>query len=284
MSKINVVFATDANYLDYLEIVLKSLLAHNENLYVFVMNTGDIPEEWENKLQPYFERRDCVLKLVNFRKSCLEDFNPHAHISPAGYLRFYIDSLFQISKNPYWIYLDCDIVINGDITEPFRKYNFSNYALGAVSDLGVNTYKQFEDHPYKNKDYFNSGVLYLNAIKLLEDYQDFSAELRELVINLQDETVMGDQDILNYYFKDDWIKLSNCYNTQLENLFFSEREKEILQPTIIHFTGKNKPLGEINTNSQFATSVISLFRLYNQLSWENLVNMPLGTITLKLGD
>lgn len=143
--KINVVFATDAKYLNYLEITLKSLLAHNENLSVFVMNTGSIDIAWLNKLQPYFEKRNCSLQLVKIDNSFLADFNPHAHISPAGYLRFYIDSLFQYSSNPYWIYLDCDIVINDDITLPFKKYDFSSYALGAVSDVGVKTYSWLSD-------------------------------------------------------------------------------------------------------------------------------------------
>lgn len=34
--------ASDANYLPYVEITLKSLLMHNENLSVFILHTGDI--------------------------------------------------------------------------------------------------------------------------------------------------------------------------------------------------------------------------------------------------
>ena len=64
MSKINVVLATDANYLRYVEVTLKSLLAHNQNLSVFIMYTGDVSPEWGDRLKPYFEKRNSTLKLV----------------------------------------------------------------------------------------------------------------------------------------------------------------------------------------------------------------------------
>lgn len=46
--KYNVMMASDANYLPYVEITLKSLLMHNENLSVFILHTGDISESWQN--------------------------------------------------------------------------------------------------------------------------------------------------------------------------------------------------------------------------------------------
>ncbi len=45
--KYNVMMASDANYLPYVEITLKSLLMHNENLSVFILHTGDISESWQ---------------------------------------------------------------------------------------------------------------------------------------------------------------------------------------------------------------------------------------------
>lgn len=47
------------------EITLKSLLMHNENLSVFILHTGDISESWQNDLQPYFAKRYSTLQLVH---------------------------------------------------------------------------------------------------------------------------------------------------------------------------------------------------------------------------
>ncbi len=46
------------------EITLKSLLMHNENLSVFILHTGDISESWQNDLQPYFAKRYSTLQLI----------------------------------------------------------------------------------------------------------------------------------------------------------------------------------------------------------------------------
>lgn len=100
---------------------------------------------------------------------------------------------------------------------------------------------------------------------------------------MQNEIKFGDQDILNIYFKDDWLQLSNKYNTQLQYLFLCEKSREKLEPCIIHFTGEYKPLDNINANNQYVTAIISLFRAYHTMNWADIVNMPLGTISLKLG-
>ncbi|HHF3391364.1 TPA: hypothetical protein ACWGR8_000390 [Haemophilus influenzae] len=47
------------------EITLKSLLMHNENLSVFILHTGDISESWQNDLQLYFAKRYSTLQLVH---------------------------------------------------------------------------------------------------------------------------------------------------------------------------------------------------------------------------
>lgn len=277
MQKINVVLATDANYLPYLEVTLKSLLAHNQNLSVFVMNTGDIPATWVNQLQPFFAKRNASLKVVHLDKSFLETFDANNYISTATYLRFFMPALFQYSDNPYWIYLDCDTVINGDITLPFKEYDFSHYALGAVSDPYVNGI----EHAYKNRDYFNAGVLYFNHHNFAaENKSHFTQDLLTLAQELKESICFGDQDLLNYYFKNDWLSLSKKYNFQLDHMLY--QADAIKQPAILHFTGPNKPLAPINSNSPYVSSVMALFRLYHSLSWNEIVNLPLGTITLSL--
>lgn len=84
--------ASDANYLPYVEITLKSLLMHNENLSVFILHTGDIPESWQNDLQLYFAKRYSTLQLVHIDKSELDSFSANNYITSATYLRFYRSS------------------------------------------------------------------------------------------------------------------------------------------------------------------------------------------------
>lgn len=246
------------------------------------MCTGDISQEWGDRLTSYFEKRNSTLKFVYFDVNHLSSFSSSSYISTATYLRFYIPLLFQYSESPYWIYLDCDIVINGDVTSPFYQYNFANYALGAVSDPYVNSLS----HSYINQDYFNAGVLYLNKNKVQSgNYTSFTSDLFGLANELKDNVLFGDQDLLNFYFKDNWLSLSQEYNFQLANMkLYNKREK--VNPAIIHFTGSVKPLGPISIKHECecVKNVISLFRIYDSVSWDDIVNLPIGTITLKISD
>ena len=280
MSKINVVLATDANYLRYVEVTLKSLLAHNQNLSVFIMYTGDVSPEWGDRLKPYFEKRNSTLKLVYFDENHLASFNPSTYISTTTYLRFYIPSLFQYSLCSFLIYLVCFFVIIWDVSRPFYLYNFENFDVGAVSDPYVNSL----GHSYVNQDYFNAGVLYLNKNKLQSgNYASFTSDLLSLANELKDKILFGDQDLLNFYFKDNWVSLSQEYNFQLANMKLYNKEQKV-NPAIIHFTGAAKPLGPVYIDYECVKKVVPLFRIYDSASWDDIVNLPIGTITLKISD
>ncbi|MEX4505910.1 hypothetical protein MY905_04295 [Haemophilus influenzae] len=59
------------------EITLKSLLMHNENLSVFILHTGDISESWQNDLQLYFAKRYSTLQLVHMISINTFDTSPN---------------------------------------------------------------------------------------------------------------------------------------------------------------------------------------------------------------
>lgn len=58
------------------EITLKSLLMHNENLSVFILHTGDISESWQNDLQLYFAKRYSTLQLDHMISINTLDISP----------------------------------------------------------------------------------------------------------------------------------------------------------------------------------------------------------------
>lgn len=276
MSKTNIILAADIHYIDYLEITLKSLLAHNENLCVFILHTGDITQEWAEQRKPYFEKRYSELNLVYIKNTNSKNLQSNGYITTTTYLRLYIEYLFQYSLSPYWIYLDCDTVINGDIVKPFKQLNFARYAIAAVSDPYVNG---LLTHPFLNTDYFNSGVIYFNANQWKSGTSEHLIYLAE---HLKDKLIFSDQDVLNYHFQDNWLQLEHHYNFQLEHLLRLENHNDIISATIFHFTGPYKPLGEIRYNETKINKVISLFRLYHSLNWSDIVTLPKSTIQLVL--
>ncbi|WP_273397057.1 glycosyltransferase family 8 protein [Actinobacillus porcinus] len=276
MEPINILLAADKNYLPYLEISLKSLLAHNENLSVFVLHTGDIPAAWADSLRPYFAKRQSELVLCYLDPEHLNLFDENGYITQATYLRYYLEELFPYATTPYWLYLDCDIVINGDIRVPFEKLRASSYAIAAVSDPYVNA---LPEHPYKQYDYFNAGILYFDATRC----SGLKTALIQLTQQLKNQIIFGDQDILNVYFRDNWLKLDSLYNYQLDHLLYKKQSSwGGVAAHIFHFTGPHKPLSAISSDNVSVQAVISLFRLYHYLPWEELIHLPLGCIQLEI--
>ncbi|HHV7000450.1 TPA: glycosyltransferase family 8 protein, partial [Haemophilus influenzae] len=50
-----------------------------------------------------------------------------------------------------------------------------------------------------------------------------------------------------------------------------------ISPVIFHFTGPHKPLDNIFSENTYVNAVISLFRLYASISWQDICSLPLGT-------
>lgn len=278
MKKYNIVLATDKNYINYLEVVLKSLIHHNENVSVYVLNTGDIDNEWLGRLAPYFERKNSSLELVTLNKNILNDFGDNGYISKSTYLRYYISHLFSLSSSPYWIYLDCDIVVNGNITEPFDYIDFNSCSVAAIEDSYV---KSLKNHPFVFDNYFNAGVIYFHTHKFNQNDSD---NLVKLTTDLRKVLIFGDQDVLNIYFKDKWVNLDKKYNYQSRNVVDDLRNGVASNyiPHIFHFTGGTKPLSNVDYNSLYFNRIANLFRFYHQLDWETLCKLPNGTIQLKV--
>jgi len=61
-------------------------------------------------------------------------------------------------------------------------------------------------------------------------------------------------------------------------------KEQKVNPAIIHFTGAAKPLGPVYIDYECVKKVVPLFRIYDSASWDDIVNLPIGTITLKISD
>ncbi|HHF6200417.1 TPA: glycosyltransferase family 8 protein, partial [Haemophilus influenzae] len=51
-----------------------------------------------------------------------------------------------------------------------------------------------------------------------------------------------------------------------------------ISPVIFHFTDPHKPLDNIFSENACVNAVISLFRLYASISWQDVCSLPLGTV------
>ncbi len=168
---INILFGGNEKVFDGLLLCLLSMRKHSsEALNVFIL-TADVTElnpaftpindEQIEILSNVVKEKNplsCVTKIVlgkdfnNWINSSKNKFNSY---TPFAFLRLFADKIENLPNKI--IYLDTDIMINGDIKDLF-DIDISKHELGIVLDR----YGRFFIRP----KYFNSGMLLMNMEKI----------------------------------------------------------------------------------------------------------------------
>lgn len=152
------------------------------------------------------------------------------------YYRLFIPAMFpQYDKG---IYIDSDVVLNGDIAELFDTDIKDNY-IGACTDMSIQEVPELVDYienavGVDRKKYINSGVLLLNLKKLRE--VELDSHFLRLLNTYHFDCVAPDQDYINalcngkiYYLGEEWDAMPNDNKPELEN------------PKLVHYNLFSKP-------------------------------------------
>jgi len=214
--EIPIFFSTDDNYIPYLDVAISSLIANASYDYcyrIIVLNTGLEPENISKvKLN---ERKGFVIDFIDISKN-LENIISHFknvyHFSLVSYYRLFIASLFpQYDKV---IYLDCDLVVLGDISKLYNAELGENI-VGAVPDQFVCNTKEFRLYAQKAigvdpDTYFNAGVLVINLEQFRKN--DIENKFVNLIIQHDFDLLDPDQAYLNYLCFRKTLILPNGWN------------------------------------------------------------------------
>lgn len=131
------------------------------------------------------------------------------------------------------IYLDCDIMVNTDLTELWET-ELNGCYLGAIRDQGIMGVAEIvRAYGLNPETYFNSGVIVfeLNNIRQkMNWFEDMVNFLRSFP-----STPMPDQDILNHVFGGNTLLLDERFNS-----FYIHGADQDLNQKIVHFAGEIK--------------------------------------------
>lgn len=216
--RIPIFFSADDNYVPYLDVAIASLIANASKEYkyrIIVLNTGLNPENIEKVKQN--ERNGFEIDFIDISselEGIKNSFKNVYHFSVAAYYRLFIASLFpQYDKI---LYLDCDLVVLGDVSELYRT-ELGDNIIGACPEEFVQNTPEFRTYADValglNPDgYINTGVLLINldAFRRYEIEKKFVKLITEYDFDLLDP----DQAYLNYLCRDKiWI-LPNGWNKE----------------------------------------------------------------------
>lgn len=202
--EIPIFFATDDNYVPCLTVAIHSLIKNQNKDYNYsikILTTGLSDESM--RLLNKFNDENNTIDYVDITES-MEYLSSQLHTrdyySKSTYFRLFIPRLFPEYKKA--LYLDCDIVVNGDISK-FYNINVGNNLVGAIPDESVQVVEPFYDYVENalgidRENYFNAGILIMNLEQFRK--QNFEKQFVEL-LNKYTFRVAQDQDYLNVICK-----------------------------------------------------------------------------------
>ena len=214
---IPVFFATDDNYVPFLAVAIKSLLenASQEYFYNIHILTDGLTNESITKLRKNMSSNSRL--IIDTMNACIEDIESNLNASLRDYYTISIFYRLFIAKlYPEYhkaIYLDCDLVVIGDISKLYNTDTEGNI-FGVVVDDVIASNPQFREYArlgvgVDDKKYFNSGMLLMDLDKYREE--DILNKFLHLLLTYNFETAAPDQDYLNVLCKDK-VKYCTCSN------------------------------------------------------------------------
>lgn len=219
MSKeIPIFFSTDDNYIPYLDVAIVSLIENaskDYNYKIIVLNTGLHPDNIA-KIKKN-ERNGFAIDFIDISenvKDIKSRFKNVYHFSIVTYYRLFIASLFpQYDKI---LYLDCDLVVLGDISELYNTELGENI-LGAAPEQYVQNTAEFRKYAeialgVNPDEYVNAGVLVINLKEFRQ--QRIEEKFVELITKYDFDLLDPDQAYLNYLCNDKIHVLPNGWNKE----------------------------------------------------------------------
>lgn len=239
----------DSNYVRHCAVTLVSLFENNRREPITVHIIARDLSETEKKtlidLAAPYGNRVCFyepdIKLLE--GFTIRKFSKR--ISMATYYRCILSELLPTDIDRL-LYLDCDIVIVGDISEYWNTPLNDETGVAAVADMGCDEAARYEILKYPMEDsYFNAGVLLINL-----DYwrkNDVAHACVDYFHKYPERILFNDQDLLNSILHKNKILVDLKWNVQdafyrrpkqMDDAWRKKFADVLKHPVILHYTNR----------------------------------------------
>ena len=253
----NIVLATDDNFVQHCGTTIRSIMSHNKDVHFYILTEG-LTKENKTLLTNLTSTEGSDLEFCIVPSDVVKYFPMSKmasnHISIATYYRLFVTTLLPNNIDKI-IYLDCDMIIRDSLEEMWET-ELEGAPLAAVyqhlewSDNN-NTWERLSIP--REYGYFNAGCLLLNLDYLRKI--GFQNKAIEFINSNFDRIISHDQDVLNALFYDKaivlpckwnylpifWKPAFNHVELPSKCLYRDEKADKHFDPIIIHFVSKPKP-------------------------------------------
>jgi len=252
---ISIVFGLDNGFVKHCAVAMASVICNSsEGINFFII--GDITSENKEKLDTLKDintlSRNININHIKCDTELFDNLQLVPTITKATYYRLLVAEV--VPKNiDKIIYLDCDLIVKGDVKELYDT-DVENYYGAAVESYNAKNYAANLHMPPDAK-YFNAGVILFN-LKVIRSF-DFLMECMKQYDNIKNIIQFADQDILNMVFYSHvkylpvrWNFLSGYIKNEEPKSSISKNDIKIEKDNIkiIHYNG-GKPWDKFNLHS-----------------------------------
>ena len=249
----NILVTINKGYFQYFLSMISSLSENNQGQHRVFIVSNDMDTSYiqrareENKLP-----KNIDVTIIKFDDCLLKDAPQIKWWTKEVYYRLFAKEYLPDDIDRI-LYLDCDLIVKGNIEELYYSDFQGNYYIGAtnIHSPFMKKFLQIKNGAKRKSVYINTGVLLINLQRLREE-QDVS----KIIAYIKRRGWLlccPDQDVMHGLYGD---KILLCdgfiYNLSDRAIRYYKRKnkKEITIPwvdenvKIIHYIGKNKPWKE----------------------------------------
>ena len=210
------VYDKTGSYTSWLGVTIQSIIDNTESkVHFHIVHDETMTELNRQRLKYICDRNSQIISFHNIDAQVFKDFSDQMKWYTVGALfRILLPEVCtDLSKV---IYLDSDLLVNCDIKELWN-IDISDYCLAAVPDenvvKGLIWTKPTSVNEVDRKNYFNSGVLYLNLDRIRS-----KGDMRKLVdayLKENPDSNLPDQDALNVIYGKETLLIDGKWNKEL---------------------------------------------------------------------
>lgn len=255
-NQIHILLAITDSYAAYCAVTLVSLFENNkDNCFCVHIICTDLTKGNKERLEVIFRRYG---QEVDWIQPDLTKFQPIMEAKDRMPNKYHLSTYYRLFASEWLakyidrvIYLDCDLIVTGDVRPLWEVHLDDNTALCATHDfVRIEDYHRLRINPMEHI-YFNAGVLLINLIYWRS--HSVGQSCVDYICTYPERILLADQEALNAVLVGKVKYVHPKYNTMSYyfakekylsvRTWFSDMEairEAIKAPVIVHFAG-DKP-------------------------------------------
>lgn len=275
---IPIFFSVNNGYAPYLAVAINSLkkCVNKDTMYYIRILNSNLSEGNIQRLQRMSEENfivECMDIAEHVKGLSTASLN---HLTAEALFRILIPELFPQYEKV--LYLDCDIVVLKDVEQLF-EIELEDKLLGVIKNpcnAGLQNYvEEYIKIPYQQ--YFNSGVLLMNAQRFREE--EIAEKCLQIYADNKSKYLFVDQDALNVvcigkvkYLAENWNFEWHYQWVGLLEEYESNYYEAGKKPYIIHYTSDKKPWAYPNMMmAEYFWENARQTVFYEEILYENII-------------